>query len=371
MKQKIFITIVLLSLSVTLLQAQRFQQSHIEKATTALHVDSTLLVTPGLHHFKAKDMDVAMRVSQDSVVEHIGVPLFGQNVRVLVPSPIYDFLEYIVLDHHFRINDNSLRQHEISFIKGSWRQLELLGDSLPTLIENLEEKTYQVTWQREGVIVCSVKFPINYELLANSTRREIERTFLRDLKAFKPTAMQQSLAVDSAGLTPSVVTGVFKKEGTSQFIPTVTNSLYFLQGKDGNYRLLADNRHPAESMANLLVAPIDLTNGAEAQIKILLSDYSNEQFTLPLQQLLSFCRTQGCEPYFGFEEVNKGNAIGTLLMVNRASGYLHIMHVHCPTNAFGSAQPVDVQIYLYVPTSNIRSLFGNHINDTKSLIIWK
>lgn len=365
----------LLAAMPSVVSAQQYQSDHLRRAAVRLGLDSLLaqMQEPETRVVDVKGQPVILRVGKNRVVEHIGLPLFHESMRILQPSPIYDYLEYVTLDHKYRVSENNLQQKELKFVRGSWAQLEQLGDTLDCIIQNLQDKHYRVKWQQAGQDVVVVTFPISYELLANSSRREMERNLIRDLKVFHADSIAP-FSVDTLLLKPTQTEGIFVLSGQSHLIPSITSNLYVRRDKEGRPRLLNDNRQPAESLANMLLVESAATADAMIQLEFVLDNYRKDTVEVSLDDWKAFARSQGCQPYFGYEGVNKGEATGTLLLANPQSGYDHIVHVSCPTDAIGrKGMMFYATVYLFTPLSNVKALFGNANTSTsrKSIIVWK
>ena len=355
--------------------AQQYQTQHLQKAAAKLGLDTLLakVQQAETNSVVVNGQKFVYRMGKDQKVEHIGLPLFHESMRILQPSPIYDYLEFVTLDHKYHISENNLQQQELKFRLGSWAQLEQLGDTLSCIIQNLGDKHYRVKWQKDGQDQVVVTFPISYELLANSSRREMQANLIRDLQAFRADNVKP-FSVDTLLLKPTTTEGVKLLQGKSHLIPTITSNLFVSQEKDGTPRLLIDNRQPAESMANLLVSDYQTTNDAVVQLEFVLDNYRKDTLQVGLDDWKQYCRSQGCQPYFGYEGVSKGEATGTLLLANPQSGYDHIVHVSCPTDAIGQeGMMLRATVYLFTPISNVKALFGDAQSESsrKSIIIWK
>lgn len=372
-RQKNIITLLFGLIAITL-SAQQYQSAHIERAAKKLAID-TMLLKPGTNRITVDRRQLTVRVNESGTIEHIGIPLFSQQMRTLQPSPIYDYLENAVLEHALSITSNIVREKNLQFLSGNWQTLEQLSDTLACTITNLSDKAYVVSWLREGQETAKVSFPISYDLLANSTRREMEENFVRDLRNFKP---QPASPADFAALpllsTDSVKPGIYPTVCQEYIIPSITDCLYVQVDKDGDRHLIRDNRYVAESMANLLLSPQPKDASAEMELSVRKSDYHTDTLTTTPHALLSFCQTQGCKPYFGFEGIHGGMASATLILSNKASGYDHILHVTCQTSDIGSETlMLKATAFLFTPTHNLKSLFGSLTDskNSKSIIIWK
>lgn len=352
--------------------AQQFQSTHLRAAAKKLKIDSTALTTDVLPTTKTLTVagrTVAVRMDAHGVVEHIGVPLFTEDYRQLMPSPIYDFLEYTVLDRLFKVSDNTLTHQDLKFEKGDLNALAtVLSKTDGCTIENLSEKYYRVKWTANGQAVIVVSFPIDYELLANSSRKEMEQNFIRDLKAY--TESEPMNAIDySAQMAPTDQPNIFVVRGNTYIIDEINSHRYLTIGTKQKKRTLAllyDRSAPQQSMANLLVERDMPVTGARVAIEFVLGNYKRDTISVALRDFIGFCQRQGCEPFFGYEESTHGTHKGLLIMSNKQSGYDHIIAVRATdTELFGAHPLVHAKVYLFTPSSNVRTLFGSP-DDTPS-----
>lgn len=373
MKEKLA-TILLLAMISTTLSAQQYQSSHIARAAMKISLDTTAL-EPGITYPVVDGHRLVVRVGTNKSVEHIGIPLFTEQMRVLQPSPIYDYLENAVMEHTFSITGNVQREKNLQFLTGNWQTLEHLGDTLVCTIQNLDDKRYVVSWQRDGQEVAKVSFPISYDLLANSTRREMETNFVRDIRQFKSQTVAPEV-VDSLPLATAdtLKPGIYPTVGQDYLTNSISNRLYVQVDKDGDRHLVRDKRYVAESLANLLLCPEPSDGDVRMVLSVRKSDYHTDSLETTAHTFLDFCKAQGCKPFFGFEGIRGGIASATLIMTNKASGYDHVAHVNVDTGTIDSDDCVlHATIFLFTPTHNISSLFGTkaNANNSNSIIIWK
>ena len=206
---------------------------------------------------------------------------------------------------------------------------------------------------------------------ANKAGKMLEKEYK---KAGVDEVTLQPFTIDTLSLQPTKTEGILMLPGQSHIIPKISSALYVRKDKEGVAHLLNDNRQPAESMANLLVADSETTADAMIQLEFVLDNYRKDTLQVSLADWKAFMRSQGCQPYFGYEGVSKGEVTGTLLLANPQSGYDHILHVSCPTDAIGQeGMMLRATAYLFTPLSNVKALFGNPTSNTsrKSIIVWK
>ncbi len=299
-------TVVLLLFTVTV-HAQTFKASHLQKAYEALKLS------------EQNSKGLVVRKSADGMIEHIGFPLFSTEMRTLLPSPIYDYLEYALLDHKYHINENTLQQQKIRFFKGSWEDMERIRPSDDCTIDNKDDKWYVVRWSRNAQEILSIVVPIDYELLANSNRREMEQDFSRNLKRYKPVS----------------------KPKTST-----------------THRLNASK--PQETLSNIIMTTDHASVQVTLSVKLLYTGFHKETVRVTLPQWMGFCKSEGCTPYYIYEGADDNQASVMLLMHNRSEGYAHLLHLHATISQLeATAQTYQGKLYMFIPTNNIADLFAD------------
>ena len=339
------------------LSAQEYAANHLQAASQKLNISNQLTKGAVSDTLSVQGQRIIVRKDTQGRVEHIGIPLFNAYIRNLQPSPIYDYLEYAALDKKFHISENTLQFNKLKFSKGNWDTLFLLDDTTTCNISNLEDKTYIVQWKKSGNVFLELSFPVDYELLANSSRREMEVRFIKELKNFKTHNSRQEQAIDSTILKKYAVQGIYVKEGSNYAINAITSNTYYIK-KNGNPLLLYDPAHLAESMSNLLLSPVALPD-AHLTVNFAMSTYREENVDTGYRQFFDFCIANGCEPFFGFEGIVDGLASGTLIMHNKKSGYNHIFYIQCPEKEIGQAGAhLKGTGYIYTPSSNVKDLFA-------------
>ena len=355
--KKLYVICSILFLYAYSLSAQEYAANHLQAASQKLNISNQLTKGAVSDTLSVQGQRIIVRKDTQGRVEHIGIPLFNAYIRNLQPSPIYDYLEYAALDKKFHISENTLQFNKLKFSKGNWDTLFLLDDTTTCNISNLEDKTYIVQWKKSGNVFLELSFPVDYELLANSSRREMEVRFIKELKNFKTHNSRQEQAIDSTILKKYAVQGIYVKEGSNYAINAITSNTYYIK-KNGNPLLLYDPAHLAESMSNLLLSPVALPD-AHLTVNFAMSTYREENVDTGYRQFFDFCIANGCEPFFGFEGIVDGLASGTLIMHNKKSGYNHIFYIQCPEKEIGQAGAhLKGTGYIYTPSSNVKDLFA-------------
>ena len=298
----------ILLLSPFVARAQTFKASHLQRAYERLHLTKSSASRP----------DLTIRTSGDGTIEHIGIPLFSTKMRTLLPSPIYDYLEYALLDHKYHINENTLQQQKIRFRNGSWTDLESITPSDDCTIDNRDDKWYIVRWNRQGKAPLTVAVPIEYELLANSSRKEMERNFCRDLKHYQPVNEVKAKSPQSI-----------------------------------------DAGNPEEALSTILMTQGSGGVAVNLSLELLFAGYTKESVRVSLPQWMGYCRSVGCTPYYMYEGTTDDKTAAILLMYNRSEGYAHLLSLRAAASQLASPhQNYTGKVYMYIPTTNVADLFA-------------
>lgn len=371
-------TIVSLTLSAQNYKADRLRMA-VKKMGLLIVPDS--LMPDTTVSLSAKDGRViCMRTDPMGDIEHVGIPLFNNVMRFLQPSPVYDFLEYAVLNWKYKINPNQLYLSRVIFKKGSWESM--LSNQLnecDCMIENREDKLYIVTWKREEREIVVLGIPIDYELLNNDTRRNMERTFVRDLEAFKPSVVRPNTAlVNEDCLSIYGTEGLFVIPGKSYIIDLLNQNVYYklttvYETTDTVINkqpvtmtidavlpmVVLDPEFPAESFANLIMCDDNSVPDVTIDLDFHLSNYHRERVCMPLSQLKAFCHQQGCNLFFACDGIQNEKARGVMFACNLPKGYNHLFSLRVSTEQLASSSPIiQADVYLYIPPISKEKLFG-------------
>lgn len=225
------ISVICVWLTTVSAAAQGYKTEKLQRAASQLGISAEVEAMTESQSALVKTKDgqsVTVRTDALRMVEHIGIPLFKDQMRVLMPSPVYDFLEYAVLNWKYKINPNTLYLSKVLFRKGNWQTLvsSRLSDD-DCNISNQDDRLYIVNWQREGQDVATIGIPIEYELLANDTRRNMERDFIRHLEGHLQTVQQQA-RVKEEDLKIYGTEGLFVMEGESYLMPELNQNVYYI-----------------------------------------------------------------------------------------------------------------------------------------------
>lgn len=377
------IVCICLMLNYSLTHAQLFKTEQLKRAATVLGIENSidsLDANQTLTVFSKDGLAIAIRTDKYQKIEHIGIPLFNDSLRILIPSPVYDFMEYAVLNWKYKISPNTLYLSKVIFRKGSWDSLTNSRlYQCDCSIENVDDRIYIVTWQLDSTEVAQIGIPIEYELLCNESRRNIEKIFIDQLSCHQPsTYCRHHKDVTEKDLKIYGTEGMFVIDGQSYLLPEVNQNVYYTlktiyEPIDTVYLgvlthmvledvlpvLVKDEEHPIETFANLIMSDDTELPDVKSEMDFHLSNYHHRLLTLPLSHLKDYCKDQGDNIYFAVTGMTPTNIKGMMFVTNTSKGYNHLFSLNMTKHMLMDDQPVmKVNAYLYIPPISKEKLFG-------------
>lgn len=357
MKRILFIILIWVccSMSWQALASPTYHYKYLQTASEKLGIEQAIDTLPeGVSFLTCKGKRVEVRINESGQVEHIGFPLFHQSLQ---RHPVYDFLEYSAMAHHFNLPDNNLNEQDMQFELGSWAKMAELDETYDFSVNNIEGKYYKVTWSKDRQPAVTLYFKAKYDLLANSPRREIENVFISDLKAYKPASDTSAWMLDTTRI--STRDGiVYVAKGSSHIIDAINND-YYLKADSTGFSCVMSDSLPALSIANLMTAPDQLLPDCNVELHFVKYDFQSDSVTMTLKDFLRFCRSNGCVSYFGVENQSDSEITGALYLSNGASGYDHVLYVNAPASGIGTEDyTIQARAYLFTPMSNVEDMFA-------------
>ena len=137
----------------------------------------------------------------------------------------------------------------------------------------------------------------------------------------------------------------------------MNNELWFDRDATG-WHLIDSLNSPTKALRNMMTSP-EFRGNPELQLTLDKYGYKTEQLNVPYKNWLQLCLDEGCTPYFGLKRKTAAGYEGTVLMVNRQVGYLHLLSVTVPllTMTSNGNGPLSGRLYVYVPLHNVDDVF--------------
>lgn len=313
-----------------------FRTAELGRLAQALALDVEAL-PEGYSHPVAKGLRLTVHQTAQTV-DHIGLCLFSEEMRQMDHSPIFDFLErYFLQLKNPPQAKNMIRDDQFKFLTGSLETVEKL---LPTdgFSFNYDKHCYQATWSRQDSTLLVVSFPVEYELISGENKIEAEDNLPADIRTTK-------VVVPSDKPTP---------KDEHYLSEDFTNRLYL-----SNDELVLSDRHPVESAANMMLS-LQTAGDFTVQMTQLSYGFKKTVFEVPLKQWIAFCQKQGCELYFGLENLSDNSEVdGVVIAVNNAENYNHVLTFRIPSEVIESKSgTIEARLYPYVPTHNVLDMFA-------------
>lgn len=351
MNKRLLYIILSLILTLTASAQKNYRTAELRRLATLLAVDESSL-KEGYNYLDIKNQHIVVTVKGNTVM-HIGLRLFAEDTRKLDNTPVFDFLERYFLQLKYPPTlitaQKMISDDQFQFMKGS---LKTVDDIQPTdgFGFNYDKRQYIATWNRDGQPLLSVSFPVEYELISGENKIEAENNLLADIKRTEIKNTNSKTAHD-----PHYINKNF------------SNRLYYQKGE-----LVSSERHPAETTANMLLS---MKAKGQYELKVTQVSYGFKKtvFDVPLRQWIAFCQNSGCHLYVGIEKIgDKGEVNAVVLAVNEAENYNHVLTVTIPQEAIHNQKgSLEARLYPYVPTHNVKELFGEFRKSTPKTFVRK
>lgn len=342
-----------------------FKTEELKNVATALRLDSLDTLHAGYSSLVKDKRVLSIRKTGNNMIEHIGIQLFHKEYRQNGNNAIMDFLESGLLCNAFKLTRNQLKYQDVKFVKGSWERMLDLSQATDCSLSIIDSKAYQVIWKEDNVEKVNMLVPIKYDFILNVPRKELEYNFIRDLQAFKPSKRSKACNIDVAQLrmVRDGTDTIYLIAGKHYILTTVTNTTYYRQSDSVEYVPLADAKYPIQTVANTLLLDCVQIPDAKISVTVVGNDKKNKTVTVTVRQLVEFAKSQGCAPYFSFEEIKDGTFHGALFLYNKEVGYDHVISLVCNSKDIATDRlTFTSRAYLYTPTTNVKNLY----NDIKS-----
>lgn len=343
-------------------QNMSFKTEELKRVAAELNLDGLDTLKVGYSVFPKDKYKIVIKKADNGMVEHIGLSLFRNAYRQKNNNAVLEFIESGLLCQTFKLTRNNLKYMDAKFVKGGWSNLLAITDSASFTIGKIDNKAYQAVWKEGDAEVVNMLIPIKYDLLLSTPRKELEHNFMRDLKAYKPKQQPAECDIDVANLrmVRDLEDTLYTLPGKNYILPTVTNTTYYRLSGKNDYVPVIDPKYPVQTIANTMLLNCKSIPEAKMLITMIASDKKNETATVSVRQFLEFVKSQGCIPYFSFEEMRDGKLYGAMFIYNKEIGYDHIFSLECDVKDIATNKLVlNSRAYLYTPTTNVKNLYND------------
>lgn len=352
MKRTVLYIIMCLTAAMTATAQVTYRTQELQRLATTLKVDAGKL-HEGYNTLSVANTPLTVHL-QNGVVDHIGLSLFSEEMRQAAQTPVFDFLERYFLQLKYPPSEKTaammVRDDGFRFERGT---LQTVGTLLPTdkFEYRYDGHRYVVSWSRDDSPLLTVSFPVEYQLMSGENKIDAERHILSDI--------QQTAVVH--------VPDNQEKQYDSYIVETCTNRLYFAGDK-----LVCNARYPAETVANMMLST-EMKGSVLLRITQVEYGFRKSTVEVDLKRWITFCRNTHCQLYYGVDNVSDdGTVEAVVLAVNCEENYNHVLTVTVPADVIAAQHgTVEARLYSYVPTQNIRNLFGAYQKSNPKTFVTK
>lgn len=335
--------------------AVSFQASYLERTAQHLKFDRLDTLRSEANIISYQSVPVIIIKNDDNVITHIGYKIFAHSLRAEHPSPIYNYIEYALLDHKFHFSDNPFTYKDLKFIEGSWTDVETVSETTSFQIDAVENRFYILTWLLNDRKKVSLQFPINYERLSLVNRKELEQNIIKDINRYhvkEPVQMdfsEKNFCYNEKG--------VAYKEGRTYLDKAINNNIYYQKSDSSNWSLMYSSDYPVETIANLCVAADAMTVDDIVNIKFVKYDYTKEIVAVKMKDFIGYMKSEGCVPFWGVESIEGDKIEGALFLYNKDKGFIHVLKIEAYIKDVAAGKrEFTATAYLLSPTTNVRDL---------------
>lgn len=285
-------------------------------------------------------------------VSHIGYLLFEPGLRLVQPSPLYDFLERYMLELDLPSDiSRSLRlERDQVHVQGNLGVLASLDGTEEFVIDRRPYLKYRVYWTRGGKELLSLSFNMECQLFTGCITTEQETNLVRDLKRAQPYAV--ALPDKPTGGELTKADDFYILHGRNYMQDHIRNDLFFRKAGE-RFVLVEDAEHPLQAIPDILLTG-QSTKDYKLDVCLDKYGYKTEDFTVTWKQWVAFCKEEGCEFFFGVKSRTDEAIVGTFFAVNDKMGYNHMMNVTFPLSLLkGGDGHLAARLYAYIPLHNV------------------
>lgn len=362
MKRHLLLTCSLVLLFLLLSQstveaAPTFRSKKLQKLAAAIRLNPDSL-RDGFNMLTVNGRQVKVTVVGGQVTT-MGYHLFSDELKAMAATPILTFLERYFLQMDYpeadRPTDRMLREDRFKFETGSRATVAKLRPD-DAFAYHYELRKYVATWTRDNQPLLIVSFPANHELISGENKIESENNFPVDVRN---TVVRPLPSVDASLLKPTLQNEFYVKKGGNYLNDNIVSDLYYQKEPTG-FSLLQNVSHPLESAGNMAMDPM-VSSGYNLKVTQVMYGYKKQQYDMPLSKWISYCRSQGCDLYYGIESMTADMVKMTIFAVNAAENYNHLLFVNVPLSVIDSRQgDIQARLETFIPMHNVTNIMAKY-----------
>lgn len=357
MPKKVILFLLLSCLHLADAKAISFASDRLGKLVGYVGLQGLDTLSTGVYNtYTYKQHPLTVRVNRWGEIEHVGLLLFPTLIRSVHPTPVYDFLERYLLERNV-IPANSeygvkMKWDNVHFSIGNAAAALKIDTTAEFLESHVDLHVYKVAWKQGGRTMLEMSFDMDWQLMSGCNAIELAQLFFHKLRRYE----LQPLNAPSCNMQGFPANGTnYIKTGNNFASPFVRNDLYYSRkNKKDKWRLTISGKQPLRTLSNIMLSP-----EGDSKMKVLVKydkyGLRSDSALVYYRAWQELCIEEGCEAYFGLKEKKDNIYRGTVFMVNRLGGYLHLLSINVPETALDGNQEhiAEARLYCYIPLHNV------------------
>ncbi len=344
--------------------SSRYRTIKVEHLAASTDLTSKLATLPdSVYQLTSSKVSALLRVKiQYGLVTDIGIKMFSEDLRGS-NSVVYDFLERLALEYTLTAERKRAELLEDLDIKcrGNFLKavhLNLADSSVSFAVGYANRKLYNVTWTKDGIEVCTLKFPASFALLLGYESPEGDNTVSRDMQ-FAPEVLEPAgHYVDSLLEKSATDSIIYVSRGAYLRTKAINADIYLHRDTIGRFTPVCSSLFPAESFANLVVSQ-QIDNDITLDIEIEKYNRKKDEISVSLKQLFGFAAQNGLKPYIGIASYDKdsGDIVALLELHNAECSYMHMLKLKANRRIFDTrCGTMTAEMTPFIPLQKLKQL---------------
>lgn len=336
------------------MRATSFDTQRLERLAGYLNLSQLDTLPVGVTNtYYYRQHPLTIRKNQWGEIEHIGLLLFPLTYRQQQPLPVYDFLERYLLARLATPvqTEDAVRMQwdKVHFGVGTAATALQIDTTAIFGYDYVDLHVYRVSWRVDDKKVLELSFTMDYQLMTGCDAVELELRFMRHLSRYlakAPLAASYSLPQKGKEYT----------QADSYYMsPMVRNDVYYTrQSEKDPWQLVSDAARATKTINNWMVAA-DSDNELPLEMTVDRYGYEVDSIQTTYRAWQQLCMEEGCQPYYGLKSKKAGVYEGTVFMVNRTGGYVHLLSINIPESVLLDRRSAKstARLYAYIPLYNV------------------
>lgn len=318
-----------------------------------------------------------VRRNDKGEITGMGVKLFPKQYAEAFPPELLDFLERTALELLLQPDNRrvsaKLKEYRMNWTYNGNHLGEGIFGSFVTSLDAITDTTdfrlfhdslaYRAQWVHPSRGNLVVSFPAQYSLIAGKDSKELGDELSEILMSFKGSGTEEPFSpFEDSGASGDFSLyhndTIYAKQGNSFIVSDINSNTYYRKSGSRSYRPLYSRNYQYETLANLFV--LDNMPDKSILLDITHRKYGNteQKYRIRLSDFTAFFG-KNFETYVGFEPSTLPGIKAVVILYNRKYNYVNMLMVDTFENAFfENGNNIQCRMYAFIPSHNIRSLFG-------------